>query len=164
MLQHAIVHGLATTGRSHKHEAVTHLDGVVELDDLCDEDLNWLHVVEGTGVLYGLEEATIVCFGLLDAWEEIKHDVLEQWEIILQELRYIDIAQGTEKKLTLIHVRIGTLQETCGINDRAHGSHTVIVVVLGGQLLGAELEGRDHLSCKITSCEETKRVKHDLSN
>jgi hypothetical protein len=29
-------------------------------------------------------------------------------------------------------------------------------VVLGRQLLGAELEGRDHLSCKISTGEETE--------
>ena len=164
MLQHTIVHGLSTTGRSHEHETMTHLDCIIELNDLCDEDFYRLHIIEGAGALNGLEEATIVGFGFLDAWEEIKHDVLEQREIILQELRYVDITQGTEKKLTLIHVRVGTLQETCCINDRAHSSHTVIVVVLGRQLLRAELEGRDHLSCKISTGEEPEGIEHDLTN
>jgi hypothetical protein len=47
VLQNAIIHGLSTTCRANKHETVTHLDGIVELDNLGDKDINWLHVEVG---------------------------------------------------------------------------------------------------------------------
>lgn len=44
VLQNSIVCGLATTGGSHQHETMAHLDGVVELYDLHNEGFNGLQI------------------------------------------------------------------------------------------------------------------------
>jgi hypothetical protein len=50
ILKHLPVGTLTTTGGSDDHESVTHLDGIVELEDLLNEELDFLDVV----VLAGL--------------------------------------------------------------------------------------------------------------
>lgn len=38
VLQHTVIHRFTTTSRSDKHESVTHLNGIIELNDLILED------------------------------------------------------------------------------------------------------------------------------
>lgn len=75
VLKYIVVHGLTTTSRSYKHESMTHLDGIVELDDLVLEDwsVNQLEVFER--VLDGVFELTIVHLGLANSREQILNNV-----------------------------------------------------------------------------------------
>ena len=43
-LQHPVVARFTTAGGSDDHESVTHPDGIVELEDLLNEELDFLDV------------------------------------------------------------------------------------------------------------------------
>ena len=105
---------------------MAHLDGVVELDDLIDEGLggNQTHLV--ALVLYGRQEVSLVDYGALDAREEVADDVLEEGQVVLEELRHVDVAEGAQEELLLVHVGVGLLEEARGVYDRADGAHAVV--------------------------------------
>jgi hypothetical protein len=44
MLEYSVVACLATSSGSHKHESVSDLNGVIKLNNLCDEDVNRLEI------------------------------------------------------------------------------------------------------------------------
>ena len=59
----------------------------------------------------------------------------------------------------LVVVDIGLFQETGSIDDRSYSYHTVIIMILGGELFSG-----DYLFGKNFTLKETERIKHDLSN
>lgn len=69
VLEHTVVHGFTTTSRSYKHESMTHLNGVVELDDLVLEDrsVDQLKVLER--ILDGIFELAVVHLRLANSRE-----------------------------------------------------------------------------------------------
>jgi hypothetical protein len=66
--------------------------------------------------------------------------------------------------LSLIIIRILTLEDTCCVNDGSYCSHTIVIMILGRKLLGGQLEGTDHLFGQNSSSLETEGIKHDLPN
>lgn len=63
---------------------------------------------------------------------------LKQWHILWQKLGHVDIHQGSQQQH--VFVLIGVLKpEISGCSQhRLHSSHTIIIVVLRGQLLRAQ--------------------------
>jgi hypothetical protein len=77
MLEHLVVHGLASSSGSDNHETVAYLNSVVELENLLDKESNFLNVVVSTAVAdLGLEIA-IVHLRSFKTWEQIQNDVFE---------------------------------------------------------------------------------------
>jgi hypothetical protein len=74
---------------------VTHLDSVVKLNNLCDENFSRLQIKVITRIVERFEKTTIISLGLRNAWEKIKHDVFEKRKIILQEFWNVYISQGS---------------------------------------------------------------------
>jgi hypothetical protein len=145
MGQSFIVGSLASSGRSYEHETVTHLDSVVELDDFGEEGFMGLIVESHATLLHLDHQGAIVDIGLIHSREQILDDVLKERQVILEELRHINISEGSEEKLVLSHIRVLSLEQPSSIDHRLHSSHSVIVVILGRQLLRVKLEGGDHL-------------------
>ena len=156
VLEDSVVHSFATSSRSYNHETVTHLDGIVDLEHFLNEKRNFLNIVMGTTVANFLLEVTVIYLGSLKTWEQIQDNVLEQRNIILEEFWHVDISQGSEKKLLLIGVWIVSFKKTCSVDDRSHCSHTVIVMILGRELLRGKSESGDHLFSETTTFKETE--------
>ena len=93
--KHLVTGSLATAGRSDKHEAVTNDSRIVKLEDFVDEGFGGHHELLPAGLLNATEQHTSVNYGLLSRREQIDDDVLEQRQIILQELRHVDISERT---------------------------------------------------------------------
>lgn len=134
-LQNLVVGGLATACWSDDHESVTHLNGVVKLDDFDVELLDVLQVHLLAAIFDCLSQITVCLLWACDSWEEIDDDVLEQWKIVFQELWHVDVSESSQKELVLIKLWVRGLELTSGIDDGTHGSHTVVVMILTGELL-----------------------------
>ena len=66
--------------------------------------------------------------------------------------------------MKLLFVGVNPLLPALLLDNGFHLTHTVIVVVLGGELFGAEFESADHLSCHLPTAGKPELVKHDLSD
>jgi len=110
MLQHFVIKSLTATRWADQHETVTHLARIVQLNDLVEEGGLRLHVVI-LATLHKLNhQLTVVNVRLFNSGEQILNNVLKQGQVIFEELWHVDIAQRPQKKLVLIHVRVGTLK------------------------------------------------------
>jgi hypothetical protein len=49
-------------------------------------------------------KASIINGWPLNTWEQIEDDILKQWNIVLQELGYIDISESSKQELLLVGV------------------------------------------------------------
>jgi hypothetical protein len=128
------------------------------------EKINHLNVVLLTSNADGFVKITIIDFWFGNTWENISNNVFDQWNIILHEFGDNDISQGSENKLMLIVILEFGFEETGCINDRLHSSHTIIIMILGGKLLGTESESGHHLLGENSTFEETEGIKLDFSN
>ena len=70
-----------------------------------------------------------------NSWEEITCDVFVQSEIVLQELRIVDIINGTKHEHRLVHVSHLALQVTRSSQHRLDGTHSIVIMLLAGELL-----------------------------
>jgi hypothetical protein len=71
---------------------VAHLDCVIKLNDLSDENFNRLQIKALARVVERFEQTTIISLWLLNAWKKIEHDVFKKRKIILQEFRNVNIS------------------------------------------------------------------------
>jgi len=135
--KHLVVLGLATTGGSNQHETVTHRTSIVELDDLVNETVNRLKLVLVALLLEFDEQSTEINLWLSDSREQIRDNVLEQRQIVLQELGHVDITQRAQQDLSLSGIRVERVRkkQTSGINDGSDSTHSVVIMVLAGELL-----------------------------
>mmetsp|Transcript_9667 Transcript_9667/g.9377 ORF Transcript_9667/g.9377 Transcript_9667/m.9377 type:complete len:303 (-) Transcript_9667:928-1836(-) len=163
MLKNFVVASFSTSGRPHYHKTMSDLNGIVQLNYLHDEIVYRLQVIESTRVVDSRQQVSIVLVRFLNPWEQIQYDVFEERQVIFEELRHIDISQSPQKQLVFIHVLVCSLQDTSCVDNRPHSTHPIVIVVLGAQLLGTQLEGGHHLASKVPPLQEPKGVKHDLA-
>ena len=141
--QYLVVGCLATTRRSDNHKAVPNYGSIIKLEDLLKEGWRWLDVHLLALLHHCIPKDTTVDVRLLGGWEEIDDDVLEQRQIILQELRDVDVAESSKQELILVHVRVLALEDSGSVDDGTHSAHSVVVVILTGQLLRGQRKCRD---------------------
>lgn len=134
-LQSLPIGSLSTAGGSHNHETVTHKNCIIQLNDLDVEVWNILQIVLFALLFNGVNEASVFLVGLLNSWEQIHNDILEEREIRGEEFGHIHITKSSEKELIFIHVWVFSLQASSSIDNRTHGSHSIIIMGLGGELL-----------------------------
>jgi hypothetical protein len=89
--EHLVVRGFATTRGPHQHETVPHLNCVIELQELVYEGLDGLQEHLLALAAHLRHKCSIIVLGSLNAWKEITDDVLKEWQIVLQELRHVDV-------------------------------------------------------------------------
>ena len=94
-LQHPVVARFATTSWPDDHESVTHLDGVIELEDLLNKKVHLLYIIVLAGLLYDLVKIAIIEICPFNTREQVEDDVFEQRNIILQEFGHVDVSQGS---------------------------------------------------------------------
>ena len=67
-------------------------NSIIELDNFCQEIFSWLFIELLAALNHLDHQVSVVNFWSLNPWEKIRNNILEQGEIILQELRNIDIS------------------------------------------------------------------------
>lgn len=77
--------------------------------------------------------------------EEVGNDTIEEGQVWGQELGHVDVAKASQHEDVFGVVREGAFEVAARSDRGLDSAHAVVVVVLRGQLLGAELEGGDHL-------------------
>jgi hypothetical protein len=102
MLQNFVVGSFTSSSWSDNHETMSNLDGIIKLHDFLVEKFNLLHIVELAGFSDSCSKVSIVDLWSFNTWEQIQNNILEQWNIIFQELRDIDISESSEKELMLV--------------------------------------------------------------
>lgn len=79
MGQSFVVARLATASWADNHETMAHSRSIVQLDDLLYEGALWLQIQFFRAHDKLLQKSTKINFWLLDTWEQVRDDVLEQW-------------------------------------------------------------------------------------
>jgi hypothetical protein len=110
---------------------VTHLNGIVELNDLELKVGNELKVGLLANLLELRSQVTVSLLRLFNTGEQILDDVLEKGEIINQELRDVDVTESSKQELLLVDVGEVILKQTSSVNNGTYSAHTVIVMILG---------------------------------
>lgn len=95
---------LSTTSGSYKHQTMTDLNSVEQLNDFVEERLSWLELVFSTRLFDLDHEVSVINFRLFNTWEQVLNDVFEKGKIVFQEFWHVDVSQGSEKKLVFIHI------------------------------------------------------------
>lgn len=95
---------LSTTSRSYKHQTMTDLNSVEQLNDFVEERLSWLELVFSTRLFDLDHEVSVINVRLFNTWEQVLNDVFEKGKIVFQEFWHVDVSQGSEKKLVFVHV------------------------------------------------------------
>jgi len=90
--KHLVVACFASACWSDYHETVTYLDGIVELDYFVEERLFRLEVKVLACFQHLGFQLTVVLFGFLGVWEQIKDNVFEEGEIVFKELGDIHVS------------------------------------------------------------------------
>lgn len=70
--------------------------------------------------------------------EQITQDPIEEGNILVQELRQVDVIDGPEHEHILPSIQEGTLEVASSTQHTDHSSHAVVIVVLAAQLLAAQ--------------------------
>ena len=81
-----------------------------------------------------------------------------------QEFGQVDIFDGSENQYALILIRVFQLEVSSGSQHGLDGPHPVVVVMLGGEQLGAETVGGDDLARQAASNHEAHGVEGDLGD
>jgi hypothetical protein len=89
---------------------VTHLNGIIKLNDFQVEAFNVLDVKFVARFLDCSLQVSILLLGLLGVREQIGDNVLEKRKIVNQELGDVDVTKSTQKELIFGHVRVGSLK------------------------------------------------------
>ena len=110
---------------------MAHHNSVVKLDDLKIEVRRILEVVLLADFVDGVKEVSILLDGSFNSREQIFNDVLKEGNIVDQEFGHVDIPEGSQEELLLVHVRVLILEKTGCVNNRSDGTHSIIVVILG---------------------------------
>lgn len=83
MSKHSVVHCLASSSWADKHQSVSHLASVVELNNLLDEGFIRLNFQMTAGLNNLNFQIAVVDNRLGNSGEEILNDVLKQWKVVL---------------------------------------------------------------------------------
>eukprot|EP00976_Prorocentrum_cordatum_P062115 1176584-Prorocentrum_minimum.AAC.3 len=89
---------------------------------------------------------------------------VREGHVVREELAEVDVDDGAEHEHKLVLVRVLALHVCRRAQYRHHRAHAVVVVVLGGELLGAELVGGDDLARAVRRLEVAVGVEHDLAD
>ncbi len=88
--------GLAGAGGADEHEAVAHHRRLVQLHALDEEAGDVFDAVVGAGAAQRGVEHLVVDGLLPDLREEVGHDAVEEFEVVLQELGHVDVADRSQ--------------------------------------------------------------------
>lgn len=113
---------------------MSNLNSVVELHDLLVEQSDFLNIEVLTGFSDRHSKIAIINHRSLNTREQIDDDIFEEWNVIFEELRNIDFSECSEHKLMFVVIRELAFKDTTSVDDRAHCSHTIVVVILRGEL------------------------------
>ena len=162
--QRAVVHRLTAAGWTHEHQPVTNQGHLVHLNHLVDERGHGLDPEIGAGLIERRHQVLVVRLGLGRTGEQIADDALEQRKIVGQKFGHVDVHQPAEEQNLLVVLGEIALEVTRRGDDGLHGAHAVVVVVLRGELFGAELKRRDHLPRQRPSVFEAKGHQRNLAD
>ena len=155
---------LAAERIADEHEAVAHDHHLVHLRELLDEKVARLQVALRAYLAYVRVEEHVVGRGQRDARKQVGYDAVEERHVVCQELGQVDVEYAAQDEYVLALVRVLELEVAGGGQHRLDGAHAVVVVVLGRELLGAQLVDGDDLDREGARVHEAARVQRDLAN
>ena len=162
-LKDLVISGLSAHSGTHNHESMTHLYGIVQLYDFIHKGFRCLEVLRLSLVGDLFQELSVVNLWLNYTGEQILDDIFEQREVVFEKFRYIDVSESSEKEQVFVHIGVLRFKYSCSVDDGSHGSHAVIVVVLGGELFRRKFKSRDHFLGERTTGRKSERIEHDLA-
>mmetsp|Transcript_66797 Transcript_66797/g.204493 ORF Transcript_66797/g.204493 Transcript_66797/m.204493 type:complete len:265 (-) Transcript_66797:110-904(-) len=155
---------LTAERHTDEHDTVPNCVALVKLDDFLDEIWVRLAMLYGEILLQFGRERPEVRRREHNAREQVRRDAPEQGDIEGEELRQVHIADRPEHQDIFALGRVLALEVACGDQDRKHSAHAIIVMLLGRQLLAAQLVCRDNLLRQRTGNAVTVRVELDLGD
>ena len=139
-------------------------DHLVELGGFEEKVGVLLEVHLGARLSHRLLHQGVVRLGQHHAGKQVGDDALEQRHVLGEELAQVHVDDGPEHQDVFVLIRKPSLEVTRRAKHRHHRAHAVIVVVLGGELLGAELVALHDLRGAVAGLEVTERVEDDLAD
>lgn len=106
----------------------------------------------------------IVYFRGFDIFEQITCDTIKEWNIKIEEFGHIDIINSLQNKRALINPLILPLQIPSSNKHTLNCSHSIIIVLLRRQLLGAQFIRADNLAGEATGTREPVRIEGDFGD
>ena len=143
---------------------MSHEDHLIQLDNFGHEVVGLLEVHLFQFDINALVHVLVVYFGNDHPWEQIGSDTLEKRQVKCQKFSQIDVVDSPQHKDRLIFVRELSLEVAGSSDDRLHGTHTVVIMVLRRQLLRAERVGRRNFSGEVSGIIEAEGIERDFSN
>lgn len=165
LLKHSYRCGLSASRRTNQHQSVSDSDGVVELEYFLHELFVLRQIQPAYADRYRLLECLPLYVRLASLGEQVVDDVPEETNVFLEEFGDVHLHKGLEKYGVLfVLVAQLSLDYPCGVDDRHDCPHSVVVVVLGGELLRGEPERGHHFLGQDSCLGKTIGVEFDLSN
>jgi len=132
---------LPTPRPAHHHEPMTHIYHLVDLLHLEHEAV-WELQVHSLGTHgHGLHHVFVVGFRQAHPREQVAGDPFEEWQVVRQELRLVDVVDSPQHQDAFLLVGLSLLQVACGGQHTLDCTHAVVVVLLHRQLLRTQLVG-----------------------
>jgi hypothetical protein len=78
--------------------------------------------------------------GSFCAGEQVLDDVVEEQDVVVQELGHVDVDECLEHDLLLVALHDVAFDDACRTDGRFDGTHTVVLMLLVGQLFRTEFE------------------------
>eukprot|EP00976_Prorocentrum_cordatum_P087389 1186881-Prorocentrum_minimum.AAC.1 len=154
--QHAVTAGLPREGLTHDHKAVAHHNHLKQLDGLAQEVRRGLKVLLRAVLGDVPGEVRVVRLREHHSGEEVAHDAVKE--------RDVHVDDGPQHQHVLVLVGVGALQVAGSAQHGNHGAHAVVVVVLRGELLRAQLVGGHDLLRALARLEVAEGVEDDLAD
>jgi len=123
---------------------VTDQNHFVNLLNLDQTELGRLQIVLIHQLANDLVEQRVVRWRQIDTREEIGDDTVEKGHIVRQELGDVDIDNGAQHQHAFLLVGLLQLQVSCCCQYSLDSTHTVIIMVLRGQLFGTKFVSCDN--------------------
>lgn len=162
--EHPVGRGFPAERQPDDHETVPDYHHLVYLVYLFQEEVGALDVRCGASVERASVQVGVIGGREDDAGEQVGRDTLEKREIVHQKLGQIHVHYASQHEDVFRLLGISELQVARGDQHGLDGPHTVIVVVLAAQLLGAEPVSRHDFNCQRSAVVEPVRVEGVLGD
>ena len=162
--EHAIHARLGAVRVPHEHQAVSHEDHLVQLENLLEKHRRGLQVRLVARLRQRRAHVIIIRLGQLHPREEIREDVVEQRHVRRQELGEVHVLERDEHEHGFVLVRELELDRPRRSQHRDDGAHAVIIVALRRKLLRAQFVRRHELDGERSRLKVPARVQENLGD
>mmetsp|Transcript_45843 Transcript_45843/g.76266 ORF Transcript_45843/g.76266 Transcript_45843/m.76266 type:complete len:251 (-) Transcript_45843:138-890(-) len=162
--QHIVDLSFTAASGPNQHDTEPHIKRVKQLNNLGDKRRFRLQLSLATTLDNNLLQLTIIIVDNIDGRKQVRHDRIEQWQIIGQKLWYIAVAHRSNEHHRFINIGLSAFQTTRHHQHRLDCAHTKIVMILLRQLLRRQLVQFHHFLTERSSLRKTFSKEHDFSD